>query len=110
MELNLVSVNHRDSKNKELNEDLRFIIVAPHNQEEKSYKAIWKQFQMPTLQSVIKKYKIFKIINLNDILLMTGNKSAAWDQKQSKTHFEESWIAWHHQMKEDTAQRSYPCL
>lgn len=49
------------------------------------------------------------MINLNDILLITDNKSAAWDQKQSKTHFEESWIAWHHQIKEDTAQRSYPC-
>lgn len=32
MELNLVIVSHRDSKNKELNEDLRLIIVAPHNQ------------------------------------------------------------------------------
>lgn len=76
--IELIIVSHQDSKNKELNEDLWLQIVAPHNQEEKKLQGHLKVISNAnTAECYIKKYKIFKMINLNDILLKTGNKSAA---------------------------------
>ena len=51
------------AKTKELTEDLRLHIVASHKSV-KGYKAISQRFQVPvaTVQSIIKKYKMFRTV------------------------------------------------
>ena len=75
-------------KIKELSEDLRLRIVTG-NKEGKGYKTISKQFQVPvpTVQSIIKKYKKFHTVkNLKGRGHKPSKKSTVRGQQQSKDH------------------------